>query len=322
MNTLYIPFIIGELLCERMHILSPLPQCAQNFGHRFKQLQTIILLFVTPIVVLFSTAFTQPQKGPVMTKKMWIAVLITILLIMVTPATTFASTMKSNSRQDPYSTCINLPRNFDPLKASNAEIAQYGFPRRPTDNTHLTKGVYLIQHAKQRVCTSHSTGITHQLISTISNTSEENSSNWSGNIAIGYHYEAVDSYFYVPCVASSPTNAYSSHWVGLGGDGNDGGGNLIQDSIEANTNSNGSHSYYAWYEIYPYESEQWLYNVNCGDTMYFYADSNYTLGNGAYMLVEDITSGVYTGTGIPGETSNGSTAEWISERPTLTLRMG
>ena len=42
----------------------------------------------------------------------------------------------------------SLPSSFNPLTATDAELKQYGFPRRPTDPTELAQWTTLMEHAK------------------------------------------------------------------------------------------------------------------------------------------------------------------------------
>ncbi len=203
--------------------------------------------------------------------------------------------------------CTQIPTNVDPTKFSDSQLQQYGLPKRP-GNMSDTDWNALLTHAKLRYCNGTQTNVRE--------VSEEFSSNWTGNIGIGSGYQVVQSYFYVPCVSSHSSNVYSSQWVGLGGDDSDGGGNLVQTGIESDW-YNGSPSYYAWYEDYPANPYSYfVFSVNCGDKIYAQSDDNYSMRNYAYMFIEDITRGVYSAEGET-EQSNGSTAEWITERPEL-----
>ena len=67
-----------------------------------------------------------------------------------------------------------------------------------------------------------------------------------------------------------------------------------------------------WVEDYP-ANPLIAYYINCGDYMYAQADTNYSYSNQAYEYVEDITIG-YGYASHDVYTSNGSTAEWITER--------
>lgn len=43
------------------------------------------------------------------------------------------------------------PANFNPLKASNTQLAKYGFPKRPTDPKQLVQWQDVMSHFKQMV---------------------------------------------------------------------------------------------------------------------------------------------------------------------------
>lgn len=116
-------------------------------------------------------------------------------------------------------------------------------------------------------------------------------------------------------MTSPPSSAYSLTWVGIGGDGPDGGGNLVQAGTEQDTTSNGSHLYYAWYEDVPHDPVvQRLsnYPITCGDSMYVEV---YQVSSSETFYIDDYSSNSYASPSESGNTSNGSTAEWIEERP-------
>jgi Peptidase A4 family len=154
-------------------------------------------------------------------------------------------------------------------------------------------------------------------------TSEEASQNWAGNVATGWNYGEAVGQWNVPCLSPIGVNGYSNAWVGLGGDGYDGGGNLIQagtESDESVSSGKSTLSYYAWVEDYPNDpTEIYAFSVNCGDTMYADIWQDYTNGNPtkANMYIADWSKGIYWNAWNTSTFSNGSTAEWIVERPWL-----
>jgi hypothetical protein len=140
------------------------------------------------------------------------------------------------------------------------------------------------------------------------------------NTGSGYKY--VESYWAQPSVTcQSGQNTYSFFWVGLGGDGNDGGGNLVQDGTASDVDANCNHSRFAWYEdcctLDPSINVWSGFNVNDGDSMYAYADSNHSISGGNTYFIEDFTTGQTAGANEWSYPSNGSTAEAIAERPTV-----
>ena len=73
------------------------------------------------------------------------------------------------------------------------------------------------------------------------------STNWSGYAETGSGYTAVTATWTVPTVTPTSDDRYSSHWIGIDGDGNS---DLIQLGTEADS-SGGRASYSAWWEILP-----------------------------------------------------------------------
>jgi hypothetical protein len=106
-------------------------------------------------------------------------------------------------------------------------------------------------------------------------------------------------------------------WIGLGGDGADGGGPLAQTGTgqdEVKTwYGQWVGSYYAWYEDVPGQPIQKAFGVNCGDTI---SAEVWQSGSPVHMWLEDFATGNYLSQ-TNNQISNGSTAEWIVERPTV-----
>jgi hypothetical protein len=179
-----------------------------------------------------------------------------------------------------------------------------------------------IRAAKTRICTGKSLPVSNHpqkgnrlLTATI----DEGSNNWAGYIAINGGYQEAFGFWNVPCLTLLLKTGYSNAWIGLGGDGLDGGGNLLQAGSESDEYQDGFGrfvtQYYAWYEDLPSQrTEQFAFSVNCGDQMY---SDIYQYSSPIHMVIEDTTTGAYadkTNTNF----SNGSTAEWIVERPTVS----
>ena len=147
-------------------------------------------------------------------------------------------------------------------------------------------------------------------------TSQESSTNGRAIIGINGGYYDIYAEWYVrrcPVRHMAPT---SLTWIGIGGDGNDGGGNLIQAGTEQDTTSSGSPFYAAWYEDYPHDPVvQRLsnYTIGPGDLMYVEVNQG---GNYNQYWIDDYSSNSYASPTEFGYLSNESTAEWIEERPT------
>lgn len=207
------------------------------------------------------------------------------------------------------SSCIQPPAGVDLTKLSDSQLAEYGLPNRPSDPLAYAQWATMLHHAQHRVC---------QLVPTDRHfTSQENSPSWAGNIGTGGSYNWVSANWNIPCLGSSVKGSDSGLWVGLGGDNYDGGGNLVQAGTEQGYDISGFKYYNLWIEDYPYNSEQVIQGIqpNCNDQMYVYVSSDYDVGGQVYYAVDDESQGFYYGQNFAWPLSNGSTSEWIVERP-------
>ncbi len=148
------------------------------------------------------------------------------------------------------------------------------------------------------------------------------STNWSGYAATGTNFTQVTGTWKIPassCAKGSSTE-YAAFWIGLDG--------WTSSSVEQTGTdsdcSNGTPSYYAWYEFYPEPSYYAgrLTNLSPGDIMtssvtYNAAKAQFTA------VITDVTKNLsYTATfsptrqtGTPARTS----AEWIAEAPSIEV---
>ncbi len=171
--------------------------------------------------------------------------------------------------------------------------------------------------------------------------------NWAGYYVSGSGYSYANATWIVPKV-SNETSGYSSAWVGIGGI--NGSGNLIQAGTEqeclsdtttdgeakihgpvlaekplsgGNKSGSGSFSgctpvYYAWWEMYPVNTEQKIdtITISPGDTISAFVQQ---MSPGVWIInITDITTGQSfqtTENFYPDQT----TAEAILERPLLCL---
>src|ERR1041385_453473 len=91
------------------------------------------------------------------------------------------------------------------------------------------------------------------------------SSNWAGYVATGGPFTSVSASWTVPSVASTPSPAYSSAWIGIGGAYKN-SNKLVQAGTEQDVDSSGHASYSAWYEVYPLGTVV-VGSVSAGDTI-------------------------------------------------------
>jgi hypothetical protein len=143
----------------------------------------------------------------------------------------------------------------------------------------------------------------------ISGTTETaDSTNWSGYIATASQFTGVSAQWVVPTVQPSQASQSSSTWVGIDGVSNT---SLIQAGTEQDT-SDGTTTYYAWYELLPALSIPIEY-VSPGDEMKvsIVEDSPGTWT----IVIADLTSGQTVSRSVAYSTPQTS-AEWIEEAPT------
>jgi hypothetical protein len=140
------------------------------------------------------------------------------------------------------------------------------------------------------------------------------SSNWSGYVLTGAAYTAVTGTFNVPQLASAPTDATVSEWVGIDGvSASD--PSLIQAGV-AEQYSAASNTYlvYAWVEELPAPARPIPLAVVAGDQVTV-TISQVSVGEWDIAVKDDSTGQQYS-IDVP-YSGPGSSAEWIVEAPTL-----
>jgi hypothetical protein len=252
----------------------------------------------------------------------------------------------------PGATTIEAPpAGFDPISASDEELAYHGFPPRPnqtTDSKAYASWVQAMQHSKTRVSPKlEQTNIYHgpaQLKKNVSPTAKEGnpivsvqpdntyySSNWSGYVAFsGATSYGSSSYYYlindmvVPIAQQRPGSctggwAFGSEWNGIDGWGS---GDVLQAGVEFDAYCSGTTkgSYYsAWYEWYPYgEVRISGLPVTAGDDMFVEVWHTSPTQGYAYLVNFDTNQSTQVGfTAPPGVSLVGNSAEWVVEAPTV-----
>jgi len=137
--------------------------------------------------------------------------------------------------------------------------------------------------------------------------------NWSGYTASGGSYTAVGASWIVPQVSVGGNIGGDATWVGIGGIANR---NLLQAGTQAITDSRGSVSYQAWYELLPGYSQTVPLKVNPGDSVT--AAINQRSGNQWNITITDNTTGQNYNK-IVTYNSSLSSAEWIEEMPLTNI---
>jgi hypothetical protein len=209
------------------------------------------------------------------------------------------------------------PVGFDPMKATDAELAEYGWPARPKDQKGLTGWQNTWGRFKPKVSSEEPT-------ITIMKRSVPDSSgtNWSG-YADYYQGDTnkfwqVNGFYNQPDYnVNSPANAEECSWVGLGGNGN------TKPLIQAGTwNTYHGSTYYAFY-MYLLGGNTGVgvgimspsqVSVHPGDSMY--ADVDWT-SNPAGFEVWDWTTftNFFVTVDLTPNYYDGESAEFIDERP-------
>lgn len=247
------------------------------------------------------------------------------------------------------SSCPQPPTNLDLTTLSPSQLMLYGLPQRPKAPASLTHWANQLRHAKHRFCDIVSTSVRHTWPTMYRPSSiqpdyinEQESLNWSGAVAINGGYQDAQAHWVQPNIfgiKGLPIHTFTSIWVGIGGDPNFGGGPIVQAGIEADNNSQtGGVTPYAWFEdtglsgtLGGAQMVPWQTAPGAGDEIdvdvyngvlisgYFYIyygidDPNESEFTGLYFSESQYT--LYNGINYPPfPPSNGSTAEWIVERP-------
>lgn len=231
------------------------------------------------------------------------------------------------------------PKGFKPLMATDEELATYGFPPRPTDPKELeawtqnmaaykttpipeviksdvVHGVMIPDNSLKSMKTSPN------FIGTVNS---QTSSNWSGYMATGGKnaFAQVQGDFVQPTIQSGCiNNTAESTWVGLGGFGS--GKPLVQTGTAMNT-INGARKYYAWYEYlspaHPNPEIKFTkVTIRPGDRIHCYCSFQRSNNKfNAYVANNtNVTSQSVIVNISAAEYYDGTTAEFINERPTLS----
>jgi hypothetical protein len=206
------------------------------------------------------------------------------------------------------------PVGFDPATATDAQLAEYGYPARPKDQTGLTGWQNKWGRFKPKTSSAEPT-ITIMKKSI----NDSSGSGWAGYA--DYYagqttkFGTVDGYYNQPSYnTGSPSDAREASWVGLGGYNTS---SLIQAGTEMDAPTP---TYYGWY-LYMDASGSTTGHpstivVHPGDSMYamvYWTTSNWPAG----FEVWDWTTmtDFYVTAQAPSDCYNGQSAEFIDERP-------
>lgn len=200
------------------------------------------------------------------------------------------------------------PAGFDPSTATDAQLDEYGFPERPTDSTAYARWQAEMSDWKGAAPAPPFLAESHARADTTY------SGNWAGYaVTGGYTYTHAEAWYIEPTFYSSrcTTNADVT-WAGIGG--YSGGNHSVgQDGTAHNVPGVGNHQ--AWWEIYPYN---FITAVNLyGHRGYEFDASTRWLGNGYRFYMHDYYTGHTVAFDAYHNVYDGSSAEAITERPTI-----
>jgi len=228
------------------------------------------------------------------------------------------------------------PAGFDPISASDEELAMYGFPPRPHKDTDPEAyRVWAKGASSARVRSTAPLKVTNRFNMPYQpGLSQSQSTNWSGFVntkpkLTEWNDERsvaqVVSVFNVPTVHEPfgvciNSDYSASFWNGIDGFLGSGSNDVLQGGVEGDTtcvNGFNEPTYYAWIEWFP-NPETPVFGANPGDTILVLTwDTNPTTG---YVHIIDETTetyGTWQLTPPSGTTLTGNSAEWIVERPTI-----
>ncbi len=143
------------------------------------------------------------------------------------------------------------------------------------------------------------------------------STNWSGYAVTGSNFTQVTGSWIVPASTCAPESSaeYAAFWIGIDGWNS----SSVEQTGTDSDCSNGTPSYYAWYEFYPQPSYYAgrMTNLKPGDVMT--ASVTYNSSKEEFTAtITDTTSGAtFSTTYTPNRrnTAARSSAEWIAEAP-------
>jgi hypothetical protein len=222
----------------------------------------------------------------------------------------------------------SVPEGFDPVAATQSELQDFGYPRRPEPSDTKAYSTWLQAVSVTRVNANLVVNPGHyhrpnQRVgnaTTVANTTHSTSGNWSGWSLTGGSpvFDQVFGLWVVPNVGNqfSTINGFMSEWVGI--DGNCKCNDLIQDGTEQQF-TGGKPTYYAWIEFIPNpEVIVSGFPVAPGDVIYAYSAVGVKSGKitGFYYIANYNTKkAVSASLTIPPKTTfSGQSAEWIVER--------
>jgi len=234
------------------------------------------------------------------------------------------------------------PKGFDPLKATDRELASYGLPQRPDKTTEpriYQNWERAMQAAKHRAPAKLDVKSLFQHKPETGSVQGCGRLRWSEPcqlVQLEWHCiheqeQKLERQDLIPgsavglqrAVAQPPFGAcgagivgpfYEVSWNGIDGFSN---GDVVQGGSLSAADCNGNTAYEAWVEWFPSYPILGVFGVNPGDDMYV-VTYGFPGTSTQQVFVEDITTqtfGTYSLPYVTGPGLVGSSAEWIVERP-------
>ncbi len=220
------------------------------------------------------------------------------------------------------------PPGFHPVTATQAQLAKYGFPPRPSaanvraldEWTQAMKSWKHTVHPQFLTSNIHIDPIFGQDVATTG----QGAKNWAGNQDTSHTYTSITGQWTVPSVTALVNDqSIESSWAGLG-TGASSSNQLIQagDFNEVSWSFysgsyHPSYTHYLFWDIAPQTGIHPITNVPIYPYDTVYVNCWYTSGY-AHFYLQNSTTGESTGTiSEPVSGFSGSTAEWIVERPAI-----
>jgi hypothetical protein len=204
-------------------------------------------------------------------------------------------------------------KTWSNASGSSATSTTYSFSAQTSQNGYEYEAVFI-----------NTSGSATTNAATLTVSSLDQSSNWSGYADMASGFSAVNGNWTVPTLSCTSTTSYSADWVGIDGANSS---TVEQDGTEADC-SGGVASYDAWYEMYgdnalnngsEVELAPSSYPVYPGDEM----SASVSVANNAWTLTisdSGSASEVHNWNYSTNVTFSGaaqSSAEWVVERPEI-----
>ncbi len=230
------------------------------------------------------------------------------------------------------------PEDFDPLSATDEQLSTYGIPPRPDINNEddylswveIVDGVNFVPmtelevllHSEKESAPVHTCSETNKYSSTV----PDKSVNWSGYVSnlgssSSEFYTQVQVDYVEPTLTSNGGICGNGVWIGLG-DAN-GSQKLVQAGTAIKLMEPDKH--YAWFEcigsgVNSHPQTIKGFNVNPGDKIHIYISFQAANDLFNWYIVNSTTGQAMSDTPIYDSDIyfDGSSVEWIVERPKLT----